>query len=301
MRASLAAVILAHRDVEHVRRLIGALDDVEVLLHWDAKADTQALPRLREGFGDRVGCVPRHDTRLASWSLVAAELTGLRLALERTAATHIAVMSGSDYPLLPMDQLRAELAARSQPSWVTNRPLPYPAWDVAGFRDGGLWRHRYYFPTFRDQIIWVGPKPLFVPWRRGVHPDLEPRAASHWKILARDHVQRLLSIIKRRPDLVQRGRHMFIPEETFLASIMASPRLFGEDRIQPCHSHAWYIDWPADNPQHPRWLDVTDFETLRDATKKPEGARFARKVSSAQSDLLDRIDDELRQRRTTAP
>ena len=101
----LAAVVLAHGDPVHLRRLVGALDDVPVFLHCDAKTEPEVFAAMTRGLPRRVTVCERISTKLASWSLVHAELTALREAVARTRAHHIAVMSGSDYPLVSMQAL----------------------------------------------------------------------------------------------------------------------------------------------------------------------------------------------------
>jgi hypothetical protein len=294
---SLAAVILAHRDPAHVRRLIGALGDSPVVLHWDAKSPAGELGEILAGNAERITVAPRRDTRLASWSLVAAELAALRLARKASDADHIAVMSGADYPLLEMGNLLRRLAPWRGRSWLFNQPLPYESWSVPGFPDGGLWRFRHYFPSRHDHLMWVGAKPLFAPWRRAVHPDLEPRASSQWKIYCRDDVDRLLAILDRRHDLVQFGRHMFTPDESFIASVLGSQRLFGADRVRPSGDSPWYMLWPTHDQRHPRWLSASDVPKLRTiaASVAPDEHPpiFARKFSSRESRVVDMIDAEL--------
>ena len=301
--APLAAVILAHQDPAHVRRLIDALGDCPIVLHWDAKSPAADLATILKGNSRRVTVAPRRDSRLASWSLVEAELGALRLARQTTDADHIAIMSGADYPLLAIDDLLKRLSDWGDRSWLPNQPLPYDRWNVPGFADGGLWRFRHRFPTRHDQIIWVGSKPLFVPWRRDIHSDLEPRASSQWKIYGRADVDRLLSVLDRRSDLIKFGRHMFTPDECFIASVLASPSLFGSDRLAECLDSPWYMLWPTHDRRHPRWLSVSDVPTLRAVAHPARSADgepvdvnppvFARKFTSRDPEVVDLIDAQL--------
>src|SRR4051794_25161521 len=126
----LAAIVLAHADPGHVRQLIGALDDVPVFLHVDAKTADNVAEEMVRGASSWVTLCDRLPTSLASWSLVAAELIGLRTALRRTSAQHIAVLSGSDYPLVSAPQLVAELSAWAGSSWLWNQPLPFAPWNT---------------------------------------------------------------------------------------------------------------------------------------------------------------------------
>ena len=58
---------------------------------------------------DRVQLTPRVRCHLASWTLVQAELAALAAAYASSRAEHFVVMSGSDYPLAPVEAIVTEL------------------------------------------------------------------------------------------------------------------------------------------------------------------------------------------------
>lgn len=311
--SDIAFVILAHSDPVHVRRLIAALDDAPVILHCDAKTPAHIAGPMISNLPPRVTIAPRQRIRLASWSLVQAELQGLRLALASTRARHVAVLSGADYPLTSMEQLDHELSAWGDGSWMFNVPLPHEPWSTPWHRDGGRWRFEYRFFTIGDQIVSVRDRPIAWPYRVNVPGELELRASSQWKIYGRDHAELLLRIIDRRPDLIRYWRKTFIPEESFVASILASPRLAGADAIVPCQDDPWLIRWESRAGAHPPLLSLEDLPRLMAARNpvtasgpgstanagKPPTARhpplFARKFSSNRDiAVLDRIDSDLR-------
>src|SRR5215207_8999868 len=123
----LAVVLLAHADATHVARLVGALGDLPVFLHCDAKTGPGEHGLMRQ-LGRRVTMLPRLDTRTSSWSLVRAELSGLQAAVRTTTADHVALLSGSDYPLLSVDGLLAALEPWQGYSYLYNRTLPFAQW-----------------------------------------------------------------------------------------------------------------------------------------------------------------------------
>jgi hypothetical protein len=308
----LAAVVLAHRDPPMLRRLVGALEDVPVFLHCDAGTPAPVAREMVQGLPPRVTVLPRIRTRLASWSLVAAELSGLRAAVTATRADHIAVLSGSDYPLVSVPDLVSELAAWKQQSYLWNVELPFPAWDTPRHPDGGLWRLRRRFLTRDGHVLFWREIPLRWPVPRRVPAGIHLRASSQWKIYARHHVERLLDVVDSRPDLVGFWRTTLVPDETFAASILASPSLLGADALPPCRAHPWYIRWPEGVNYHPEWLTGSDFGDLADARwagaptaaeaaasmdvwELPGRKLFARKFSTdVDPAVLDRIDAELR-------
>src|SRR4051812_588054 len=101
----LAVVVLAHADARHLARLVGALDDLPIFIHCDAKTEPRVFEQMRGLLSGRATFLPRVRTSRSSWSLVDAELVGLQVAVERTTAAHVAVLSGADYPLLPVHEL----------------------------------------------------------------------------------------------------------------------------------------------------------------------------------------------------
>jgi hypothetical protein len=306
-----AAVVLAHTDPDHLRRLVAALDDVPVFLHCDARTPPDLLRRMVQGLPPRVTLCERWRTSRSSWSLVEAELGALRHAVARSRARHIAVLSGTDYPLVSMQELVRQLAAWEGHSYFRNVPIPFPQWNRPNHPDGGRWRVQHRFLRRRGQVVFVRGVPLHWPVKRPVPADLELRASSQWKIYARHHVELLLRLVCTRPDLVRFWRSTLEPDETFAASMLGSRAVAGSLTMPTCLAHAWYVSWPAAG-SHPRWLDSTDFDRLAEARwappVQPDGAiardgfqisphrkLFARKFSTdVDTAVLDRIDAELR-------
>ena len=307
---TLAAVVLAHGDPSQLHRLVAALEDVPVFLHVDARTPGPLAGEMVRGLPARVTLLDRRPMSLASWSLVTAELAGLRAALAATSAEHIAVLSGADYPLLSMTGIARELDAWAGRSWLWNRPLPYEPWDTPRNPDGGWWRLRSRFLVRGDQVVFARGIPLRWPAPRDLPPDVEFRASTQWKVYARRDAQALLETVDRRPDLVRFWRTSLVPDETFAASVLSSPALVGADVLTPCSAHPWFLSWPTGMAQHPNWLTTADFDALAAPTRSVtpsdcddvaapggQGTRrlFARKFSSrVDTTVLDRIDAELR-------
>lgn len=308
--SSVAALILAHDDPAMVRRLITALDGVDIFLHCDSKAPAAVVAEMTAGAGPRVRLVPRHRTAWASWSLVEAEQAGLRMALEHSAAEHLIVLSGSCYPLVSVAELEDDLADWRGLSRLPLAPVPNRLWDTPRNPDGGMWRFRRRFVSFRGRTVFVGGVPLRT-WRRDIPADLRLHASSQWKIYARPHAAEWLRILSDRPDLRAFWRTTLVPDEACAASVLRSPELTGPIADQLCDDLPWYIEWgDAGLADHPDWLQAPAFAALSVARRAPRRAPdrcsigaadrdayrklFARKLSSREAPLLDRIDEELR-------
>ena len=304
----LGAVILAHQDPVQVRRLIGALGDIPIVLHCDAKAPNAVADEMLRGGGGRVQALPRMSAFLSSWSLVHVELEGIRAALQQSSAEHIVVMSGADYPLAGPDVIRARLDDWKGRSFLFNAEIPYDSWSVPRHPDGGAWRFRHRFLSWNDRLITVRGIPARFPWRRPIPDGIRIRASSGWKILCREDAERLIAVVDSRPDVVRFFRSTFVPDESFIASVLSSPALTGGSVLPLCHQIPWFMHWAGRGAHHPEWLDVSFWDALKAATEVPPAspadlepvdapktqALFARKVASDRSAaLLDRIDTEL--------
>lgn len=300
-----AAVILAHADAEQVRRLIASLAELDVYLHCDAKTPEHVFSEMTKTTGNRVTLVPRRRMSLSSWSLVDAELAGLSMALKRSRAEHIIVMSGSCYPLVPGDEIKDDLARWRGRSRLELNPLPYDPWGTPRNPDGGLWRFQRRFVHFRDQVVRLHGVPLRTV-RRPIPDDLQLHASSMWKIYAREHAAALLRVLDERPDLVQFWRTTLVPCESVAASILRSPALVGSMSDKVCDDLPWYLDWPSPSAPHPRWLGdehagklkaarfAPPRDPAKDQTRNAQRKLFARKLSSRHTAILDFIDDRLR-------
>jgi len=294
---ALAAVVLVHADPAHFGRLTRALAGIPLVVHCDARTAAPVYRQLRGAATGQVRFIERRRTSLASWSLVQAELDALRAALTWTNAEHIAVLSGADYPLTNTQNLLTALRDRVGRSWIQNQPLPAPEWNTPRHRDGGLWRLRYRYLVRGGQIVFWRGHPLRWPIPRQLPGGLALRGASQWKIYSREHARGLLAAADSRPDLMGFWRSTLVPDETFAASMLATPALFGSDALTPCRTSAWYIDWEDNDTGHPRWLDESYYdrlEALRSAPVGPDRKLFARKFRSADSAVVDLIDARLR-------
>jgi hypothetical protein len=284
---NLACVILAHRDPVQVRRLIHALDPFPVFLHCDRLTPDDVFAAMTAGLPERVTVLARLRTGWATWGVVAAELEGYRAALATTDASHLALLTGSDYPLASSAQIRAYLDTVMGRSITEIRQLPYPEWG----RSGGISRLRYPHFAYRRHMIRL-------PIPRALPAGVRLSGGSQLKVLARHHAAAVLAVHDTRPDLVRLWRRSWIPDETFVPSVVSTPSLVPDWADMHVRGSLWYIGWDDTRQKSPPWLTSADAPTLVQARREPgDGVPrlFARKFS-AEIDVgvLDTIDRSLR-------
>jgi hypothetical protein len=277
------------------RRLIHALDGADIFLHCDVKTPADVAAGMVPLDAPSVTRLPSLNTARSSWSLVHAELLGVRQALERSNADHIVVMSGNCYPLVTVAQVEDVLAGYRGRSLLELNRLPRPAWSSSWATDGGLWRIRGRFLTKDENVVLVklrGRESFPIPlWRRRIPPAFELRGGSQWKIYSRDHARILLEFAQLNSQEFRFWRHTFLPEESFIPSFLCSPTLVGDVVSDVVDHHPWMIDW-IDRAEHPTWLTEDHYQQLVDARDR-DGKLFARKFRSDAAALLSRLDSDV--------
>jgi hypothetical protein len=118
-------------------------------------------------------------------------------------------------------------------------------------------------------------------------------------------VHALLEVVDCRPDLVAFWRSTWVPDETFVPSILNSPALVPGWTHDSTNADLWYIGWDGRRRKSPPYLRMSDFDTIFDFARRPGTGLprlFARKFSSALgTQVLDAIDGRLRAPGGSAP
>lgn len=277
----LACVVLAHADPAQVQRLVRALDPFPVVLHCDVSSPDAVFEAMTADLPDRCHVLPRMRTGWARWENVAAELEGYRAALA-TGATHVAMLTGTDYPLAPTSEIEDLLRAHAGVSFASLQELPFPQW-----RGGGYPRLRYrHWP--------VGKRMLRLPLPRRLPSDVRFAGGSQMKVLSAEHARAVVAAADARPDLVAFFRRSWVPDETFVPSVLSTPDLVPGWSGHHVDSALWWIDWERSAGKSPAWIGADQEADVlaRVPDENGQAPVFARKFrSDGSGDVLRRIDE----------
>lgn len=267
---SLAYFVTAHKNPHQVGRLLHAIqgDGNVVVVHYDLKApskDQEEVAEIVAGIpGARLARRPRR-VEWAAWSLVQAELDGIKELLEDPSWTHFIPLSGQCFPLVRQEAVRIFCQEHSGESYLDL----FQAEEVWGEGETTARYRRAHVRKGRGRIALPIPLP-----RLGV----KIYGASQWKILSREACQYLIG-----PETANLRRHFqrtWVPDEAYFATaLMNSPLATKTHRAQ---TH--YIDW--DCPIPPKILCPEDLDKV-----EASQAFFARKLEPG--DLLDRLERRL--------
>jgi hypothetical protein len=279
-------IVLAHRDPPQVARLAARLAPHQVLLHIDARVAAPLLRQFQALLAPmaNVRFLARQRSGWASWGLVAAALEGLRMACAAPGWSHVMLLSGQDYPLLDVAEIDAFLGNYAGQAFLPHWFLPSPLWGA----DGGMARVRYWhLPVLGRRV--------FVPLARRLPGGLVPVGGSMYWCLHRAGAHEVLKFIEQRPEAVAFFRHVWIPDELFVPTVLMN----SARRDDVINEALTYIRWSQPGSAHPDELTVADAATLIDAGLNGSAtggqARrklFARKITAARGgalmDFLDR-------------
>jgi hypothetical protein len=253
-----------------------------VFLHVDqrtAPAVAEEIISRCESVGN-VTLLARVNTPWACWNLVAVALSGATQAV-KAGCDHVVSMTGQDYPLRSSAYIDDFLSDFRDRSFLPVAPIPTP---ILG-PDGGLKRFRHWHQPVRRRKVRIPmsrrpPQGVSLHWNQ-----------SQW-CLSKRAITVLADVCSTRPDIVRFFRHVWIPDESFVASVAMS--VLADEVI---NENLWYARW-VPGAAHPSVLTSADLQALVEASQYgsdvggPSRIKlFARKfdigVDSAVLDLID--------------
>lgn len=292
-------VILSHRLPRQVLRLAETLragsPGAPLVIHHDPRGEPLDMPALL-GLG---GIQPVQPARPVAWgwaSQLDALLRSLRWALLYTDFDWLVVLSGQDYPVRPLRDIEADLAATAFDGFIQDDVVPAP-----GFlqRDIGEFASRYHFrhhplPRLgnRARRAVTAARPLLtvrrMPWGTLLgHRTPTPftaarpcRRGQDWLTLSRRCVQALDDAVREEPRLLAHYRHVPMPTESLPHTVLHARR-----DLRLSTDPRRFSAWEAGAP-HPRLLTIEDLDAIL-----ASGTDFARKLDlEVGPDLFDALD-----------
>lgn len=281
-----AYLIAAHHQPEHLQRLVDRLAApwATCFIHVDAKVDLAPFT-ARLAPSPRVVYLRGAERVKVNWggfSQVRATLSLARHALHASPrADRFCLLSGSDFPIRPLEQIRQSLASGAEfmriDRLLTDRETPeHFARRIQGLHfENRPWLSRLSSGSWNLHGL--------------LAPGLPVYQGSSWWALSAACLRHVLEVAARHTRFVQAQKFAHCPDESFFGSIVkASPfatrisqdfergTAHASDPVHACH----YIDWSRGGP-NPKVLTMADRPALL-----ASGALFARKFDADASAAL---------------
>lgn len=276
-----AILITAYRDMPQLQRLLDYFDDdFELFVHLDKKCPEDY--RFLEN-RPHTNLYRRYKIAWGDVNHLYAILLLMKEAWACTDLEYFHLITGSDYPIRPLADLKAFCTEHRHDNYIEYFPLPHDDWGV----EGGLNRIQYYWllPSYRvkhgrcieKSIKWQRRLGI---WRGFKYFDGRLYGGGTYWSLSREAVGAALDYIDAHSGYLRRFRHTSIAEEICL------PTLLANSGIPLINDYKRYIDWGADGA-NPQMLTEKDYEKI-----VASDALFARKMQSGTSGkLIEMLND----------
>jgi hypothetical protein len=191
----------------------------------------------------------------------------------------VLLVSGQDYPAMPVSQMEHELRTTPHDAFMRHfRIDDDPALDVHHWQ--AVTRRRYFhrrrFPSSARSYPW----PRRHPFVDGRHPYV----GDVWYNLGAEAVQHVVDNDEWAGRLLSFSRAAPNPDELIIPSMV----LNGQQHLDVVSERRRYLRWNRGEP-HPATLTVADIPDVL-----ASGAFFARKLSADAPAVLDRLDASIR-------
>lgn len=231
---------------------------------------------------------PHIKTRWGHITTCLAALKALDTLRRQTDVEWFALLSGSDYPVKPAEDIINELSEGDYDAYLDYREIGYgitspehTAQDGSFNRQGWIkgaydryCAYRLWWPSFSPERLRSG----MIPLRKNHIAIRTPRIVQlferhrperiyggrFWFQANRKSIDQLLDAASL-PDAVSYFRRRPIPEEALFHTILCS-----QQGLRICRDSKRYEEWPF--AAHPKWLTVSDIPKIFSS-----GAHFARK------------------------
>jgi hypothetical protein len=269
-----AYLILSYTRPELVERLVARLRGGIVAVHHDDR-------RSRLGDVDALR-IPPQPIEWGHGSQLAAVLRCLRWVRERADFDWLVLLSGQDYPIRPVADIEASLAAAEVDAFIQTAAVPALRLRRGGVDEFAL-RYRYRWRPLPERLVAVTAQadPLLLTRRLpsgayvGVpaRPPLEPFHGSDWFTLSRRAVD---AVLGAPPAVADHFLHTIVPTEAFVHTVLA------HSGLPLANDNRRYAAFAPD-AANPRVLGLADLDAVL-----ASGGDFARKFDDLA--VIDEID-----------
>jgi hypothetical protein len=283
-----AYLVLSHRNPGQVLRLVRALAEgpaAVVLVRHDQRVSRLGSGEVEAAGGELVD--DGLELEWGAWSQLEAVLAGLRRAAELRPDWAL-VLSGQDYPLRPMTDIEADLAASDADAmlgFVREPDDRRPAGDDEFFLRVAYHHYRRprrlpHLPHALRPLVYVRDLPPLVGVRRLRRPGVRLYFSADWVTLGSRGLAAVLAASEDRR-LLRPFRGMPVPSEAFFASV-----LLNDPRLRIERDHRRFLAFSGPGAPHPETLTTADLEAAL-GSGADFGRKFDTEVDRRVLDLLD--------------
>jgi len=284
----IAYLITAYNNYNHLKRLLSALNDSNVVffIHIDKKSN---MPDNLTEF-DNLVFIERKNVWWAGWSQVDATIRLIRQAISYGFDYYI-FLSGTDYPIRPNSFLYKKLSKGGEFIDIIKEII----------NEKPEMRIKYYYFDCFDRRNIINIKTVFFTllertnrlfFQKKIYPFKQIYYGSTWWALSHNCLGYVLDQIDNNTDYSRFFQTCWAPDESIFQTIIGNSPFFSK-----CQPNLTYVDWNS-VPQ-PALINLKHIELFKKQIEfnKPYGIYtpfFARKFDDNSTNLIELIEKELR-------
>lgn len=284
----IAILITAYKNVHQVIDIITYFDDrFHFYIHFDKKQLPQGIDRLK-AFSN-VSVFSRYTVNWGSINHLKAILFLSKEALKDPENNYFHLISGQDFPTRPVSHFFDTSLIEN--NYLQHFPLPTKEWSG----NGGLDRYSFYhlYDWIQGNKITINLwNERFIKLQKFLKIKRKNAAkqlgmlygGGTWWSLQRQ----VLTYVINHPEkaaVIKRLRYCFCSEELYFQTLLLNSPF--ASRIT--NNNLRYIDWESMRGGCPAFLDVTDYEKI-----KQQHTLFARKIDERSASLLDLLRQDIK-------
>jgi hypothetical protein len=284
----IAYLILAHNNYNHLKRLVSALNDSNVVffIHIDT---TLKLPNNLNEF-ENVVFVRGPKVSWAGWSTIEAIISLLRTA-KGYGFDYYFFLTGADYPIRPNSFLYTQISTGGE----------FMNIKKGFYGDKSEKRFKYYYFDGFDRRNTRSIKTVFFYLLEGTiklffqkksYPFKQIFVGSTWWGLSHDCILYIMHFIDHNEEFIRFYKTSWGSDESFFQTIIGNSPFYST-----CKTNLTYQDWST-NPA-PAWINKNHVELFKKQTEFNVGYGnfmpfFARKFNDESAEIVELIEKELR-------
>jgi len=278
-------LIIAHKNVSHLEKIIAAFDSSYSFYFIVDKSSelVREMERSKLSSDSRVLKInTAHKINWGSSRIVTAILDALQDVLMNHDFNYAHLISGQDFPTKGASEIAAFMSQNEGSEFIESFSLPTSRWYL-----GGENRVAYYylFDWFKARSgILRRINNILVDIQHKLHlkrkfkPDnLQLYGGSMWWTLSKECLTYVTGYVNSHPEILKSMKHSFCSDEILIPTIVMNSA-FAEQVI---NDNLRYICWESRNGNFPANLDESDYDAI-----VASGKLFARKIEFPTSQKL---------------
>jgi hypothetical protein len=272
----IAYIILAHSNINHIKRLVGSLNDEHstFVIHFDKNSSKKEFSRLKTYFLDyqNIHFTKRIKCYWGDFSLVRATLECIKHLFDRDVDfDYCILLSGADYPLVNKEEIKKFFMENNGKQYIQY----FNPSDVWGSDDRTDYFHfnKHCYSKKKSLINYIITKFQLIlkkiNLKRNSRPFKQFYGGGQWWCLSKDCLLYILDFTNKHKKSVSFFKRVHIPDELFFQTILVNSHY----NNQIVNNNLRYIDWSA--IPAPKILGVDDFQSIINSKKL-----FARKFNN---------------------